>query len=61
MRRREDFPLTKHTLNLYEGDYERLQALFPARIGAAKAIRDLVRHYLTEKTPKPLQQESHRE
>ena len=26
MRRREDFAIRRHTLNLYDGDYERLQA-----------------------------------
>lgn len=42
MRRREDRAISKHTLNLYAGDYERLQGLYPPRIGAAKVIRDLI-------------------
>lgn len=36
-------PLQKHTLNLFEGDFEELQALFPD-IGASAAIRQLVRN-----------------
>lgn len=46
MRRREDFAIRRHTLNLYEGDFERLQAIHGTRIGASKIIRDLVRSYL---------------
>jgi hypothetical protein len=42
MRRREDKAITKHTLNLYRGDYEKLQTIYGTRIGAAKIIRDLV-------------------
>ena len=42
MRRREDKAITKHTLNLYSGDYEKLQSIYGTRIGAAKIIRDLV-------------------
>jgi len=42
MRRREDRAITKHTLNLYAGDYEKLQQIHGTRIGAAKVIRDLV-------------------
>lgn len=38
-------PLHKHTLNLFEGDYERIQALYPD-IGAATIIRQVVRSYL---------------
>lgn len=41
MKRKEDKPMTKHTLNLYEGQMERLQELHP-RLGAAKVIRTLV-------------------
>jgi len=44
MRRREDHPIHKHTLNLYEGDYERLQSLY--RVGAAKIIRDIIRAHI---------------
>ena len=46
MRRREDHPIRKHTLNLYDGDYERLQALYSTRVGAAKIIRDIVRAHI---------------
>ena len=46
MKRREDHPISKHTLNLYQGDYEELQALYSTRIGAAKIIRDLVRAHI---------------
>jgi hypothetical protein len=46
MHRRDDHSLTKHTLNLYTGDYARLQGLTPARIGAAKVIRDLIRSHI---------------
>lgn len=34
--------LTKHTLHLFAGDYEKINALFPAA-KAAKVIRHLVR------------------
>jgi len=37
--------LTKHTLNLRKGDYERLRALFPD-IGAAVIIRKIVSKFL---------------
>jgi hypothetical protein len=46
MRRREDRAITKHTLNLYVGDYDKLRALYSTRIGAAKIIRDLVHWHL---------------
>jgi len=46
MRRREDRPIQKHTLNLYTGDYEKLQALYPTRIGAAKIIRDIIHAHI---------------
>jgi hypothetical protein len=45
-RRHEDRPLSKHTLNLYAGDYDRLVAMYPAKIGAAKTIRDVVHAYV---------------
>jgi len=48
MRRREDLPLSKHTLNLYDGDYLKLQMLFPPRIGAAKVIRDVIHNFIYE-------------
>ena len=42
MRRQEDLPIKKVTLNLYEGDFEFFQQHFP-RSGAGKAIRTIVR------------------
>lgn len=37
--------LQKHTLNLFRGDYERVQDLFPD-IGAGPVIRRVLRSYL---------------
>lgn len=48
MRRREDFALRRHTLNFYDGDFERLQTIHGTRVGASKVIRDLVRTHLKE-------------
>jgi len=41
MRRKEDYPLEKVTLNLRDGDFERLRTLH-GRIGAGKVVRELV-------------------
>jgi len=41
MKRKEDRPISKHTLNLYTGQLDKLQELHP-RLGAAKVIRELV-------------------
>jgi hypothetical protein len=41
MRRKEAYPLEKVTLNLREGDFDRLQILH-GRLGAGKVIRELV-------------------
>lgn len=38
-------PLHKHTLKLFEGDYERMQQHYP-ELGGALAIRKVVRHHL---------------
>lgn len=46
MRRREDRAITKHTLNLYAGDYAELQNLYSSRVGAAKIIRDIVHAHI---------------
>ena len=46
MRRREDKAINKHTLNLYAGDYEKLQAIYGTRIGAAKIIRDMIHNHI---------------
>ena len=45
MKRKEDRPITKHTLNLYAGQLDKLQELHP-RLGAAKVIRELIGDYL---------------
>lgn len=37
--------LTKHTLNLYTGDYAKLQALYPDT-GAGAIVRRLIRKFL---------------
>jgi hypothetical protein len=46
MRKREDKPIVKHTLNLYAGDYAKLQALYSSRVGAAKIIRDIIHAHI---------------
>jgi hypothetical protein len=33
-------------MNLYAGDYARLQALYPTRIGAAKIVRDIIHAHI---------------
>lgn len=48
MRRREYLPLSKHTMNFYEGDVAKLQMLFPPRIGASKIIRDVIHNFIRE-------------
>lgn len=40
-----DEELTKHTLNLFKGDYEKLAELYPD-LGAAPVIRRIIRKYL---------------
>lgn len=47
MRRREDKAISKHTLNLFAGDYEKIQG-WAGRTGAAKVIRELVRAYINK-------------
>ena len=44
--KREDREISKHTLNLYAGDYAKLQALYSTRVGAAKIIRDIIRAHI---------------
>jgi len=39
--------LQKHTLNLYAGDYEEIQSLYPD-VGAAVVIRRLIRQFLDQ-------------
>lgn len=41
MPRKNQRPKSKHTMNFYEGQFERLQELYP-ELGAAKVVRDLV-------------------
>lgn len=41
MKRKEDYPLQKVTLNLRDGDWEWLRTMH-GRLGAAKVIRELV-------------------
>lgn len=48
----EKEPMQKHTLNLFAGDFERLQALYPD-VGAAAVIRRLIRKHLDAADPKP--------
>lgn len=44
--KREERDITKHTLNLYAGDYAKLQGLYPTKMGAAKVIRDIVHAHI---------------
>ncbi len=46
----EKEPVQKHTLNLYEGDFEAVQRMHP-EIGASVVIRRLVRRYIKDMTP----------
>lgn len=48
---REDIELYKHTLNLYKGDYAKIQELFPD-IGAGVVIRKVVHNYVESLTAK---------
>lgn len=45
MKRKEDRPISKHTLNLYKGQLDKLQELHP-RLGAAKVIRTLIEDHI---------------
>lgn len=45
MRKKEDRPLTKHTMNLFEGDFDRLRQLH-GRLGAGKVIRELIQGHI---------------
>jgi hypothetical protein len=47
MRRKEDIPIKKVTINLYDGDMAILQEYYP-RLGGSKAIRALVRKHVNE-------------
>lgn len=39
--------LSKHTLNLYPGDYERLRDMYPD-VGAGPVIRRIVRRFIEQ-------------
>ena len=47
MAKRSNQPLHKHTLNLYDGDFQRLGDLYPA-VGAAIIIREIVHTFLNK-------------
>lgn len=49
-----DAPTQKHTLNLYEGDFDRLRELYP-HVGASIVIRRLIRRYIEDIERKALQ------
>lgn len=45
MPKKSDQPLTKHTLNLYAGDYVRMMEVYNDA-GASRVVRELVRQHL---------------
>lgn len=47
MSRPQDECLSKHTLNLFEGDYEKLRLLYPD-VGAGAIIRRIVRRFIEQ-------------
>lgn len=49
MRKSKD-SLQKHTLQLFEGDYAKLQDLHP-EVGAASVIRTIIRQYIIKLSP----------
>jgi hypothetical protein len=49
MKRRESRPITKHTLNLFAGQLDKLQELHP-RLGAARVVRQLVENHIIAAT-----------
>ena len=49
MRKSKD-ALQKHTLQLFEGDYAKLQDLHP-EVGAAAVIRQIIRQYILKISP----------
>lgn len=46
--RKDDQELTKHTLNLYSGDYKKLQDFYAPDVGASVVIRKIVRRYIEQ-------------
>lgn len=58
MARKSRKPLQKVTVNLYEGDFAELAALYP-QIGPSTALREILRKHLreiTETIPNPASQ-----
>lgn len=47
MRNDDEEGLSKHTLNLYPGDYQKLRDLYPD-VGAGAIIRRIVRRYIEQ-------------
>lgn len=47
-RRVEEDPLKKHTVNLYDGDFQRLRDIHGSDVGAGLVIRKLVRRHIQE-------------
>lgn len=47
MPKKAEEPLQKHTLNLYEGDFEELAALYPS-IKSSILVRELVRNCILQ-------------
>ena len=45
MRRKEDLPIRKVTLNLFDDDWEKLQ-LWHQNLGASKVVREIVHAYV---------------
>ena len=45
MAKKSEIPLRKERLNLYEGDFAKMQRLFP-QLGAGPAIRELVHNFI---------------
>jgi len=43
--------LQKHTLFLFEGDYEKIRATYP-QLGAATVIRNIIRRFIQTKIDK---------
>ena len=48
MGKKADGPLRKHTLNLFDGDWEELQDIFGRDVDVSKVIREVV-HDLVKK------------
>lgn len=55
-RPKSSVPMTEHKIRLFQGDFDRLNVLFPA-LGSGPAVRKLVRNFLNqiESANKPLE------